>query len=293
MQREAETSLPEGLVQLYRPLRQLGYRFLGPLDFLARVMNGKRDFPPIHLRRHVGPLSSFEGSGAEFMAYLRLICELRPDERVLDLGCGCGQMALQLKDYLDREAGSYCGMDLHRASIRWCARNIANTQRNFTFQYMDVRSHAYNRRGRLAADDYTFPFDSAEFNFVVAKSVFTHLRPAEVDNYIKEIARVLAKGGRSLMTFFLLNARQKEWQKAGLNKLDFRFGDSTWRYVRQSSPESAVAYDEQYATGLLQKHGLRLKRPIIYGRWPGNPEGLSLQDILLVEKDRDTRSLSD
>jgi SAM-dependent methyltransferase len=256
-------------------------------------MNGKKDLPPIYLRRHVGPLSSFEASGAEFMAYLRLICELLPNERVLDLGCGCGQLAIQLEDYLDRGASNYSGMDLHRASIRWCERYIANTHHNFTFQYMDVHSQAYNRRGRLAAHDYTFPYESGAFNFVIAKSVFTHLRPAEVDNYIKEIARVLAKGGRSLMTFFLLNVRQRELQTAGENKLDFRFGDSDWRYVRRNSPESAAAYDERFVMDLLQEHGLRLKRPIIYGRWTGNAEGLSLQDILLVEKDSRSEPLSE
>jgi ubiquinone/menaquinone biosynthesis C-methylase UbiE len=37
------------------------------------------------------------------------------------------------------------------------------------------------------------------------KSLFTHIRPAEVENYLREMARVLKPGGRCLAAFFMLN----------------------------------------------------------------------------------------
>ena len=43
----------------------------GRLDYAVRALNCKADLPPLHLRRYVGPLGSFESSGAEFMGYLR------------------------------------------------------------------------------------------------------------------------------------------------------------------------------------------------------------------------------
>jgi hypothetical protein len=45
-----------------------------------------------------------------------------------------------------------------------------------------------------------------------------------------------------------------------------------------------VAYEESYVLELLDKHALTLKAPIYYGHWSGREDGLSFQDILLLEK---------
>jgi SAM-dependent methyltransferase len=193
-------------------------------------------------------------------------------------------MPLQLVDFLDAQAGSYRGFDLHQPSIDWCQRHIANRHVNFVFTYADIFSRAYNRRGRIAAAEYHFPFPSQSFDLVIAKSVFTHMLPAAMENYLNEIARVLAPSGRALLTFFLLNEEQQSKEAASLNQLEFRFGDSQCRFVHASSPESAVAYDESFVLSLLHSHGLRLKAPIYFGTWSGYAEGLSFQDLLLVER---------
>lgn len=272
------------MIRALKAGRRWAYKGLTPFDYLWRAINGKSELPPLHLRRHVGPLRSFETSGAEFMAYLRLLCRLQPTERVLDIGCGCGQMALQLLDYLNPQ-GSYVGLDIHRPSINWCLRNIGRRHANFKFQYLDVKSDAYNPRGRESAESFSFPFETGEFEVILLKSVFTHMRPQGVDNYLRETARLLSNNGRCLATLFLLNEQQRQLAARGLNELDFAFGDDgTCRWVYKHSPESAIAYDEGYVLGLLEKHGLALKQPILYGSWSGLSEGLSFQDILLLEK---------
>jgi SAM-dependent methyltransferase len=149
------------------------------------------------------------------MGHLRTLAGLRPDERVLDIGCGCGQMALHLSKYLDSNA---------------------------------------------------------------------HMRPAEVDNYLREVARLLKNKGRCLATFFLLNEQQARLAREGKNALKFDYGQGVWRYRYEHSPESAVAYEESYVLELLDKHALTLKAPIYYGHWSGREDGLSFQDILLLEK---------
>lgn len=276
-------SLPAPVVTALRVARQLGYICLEPLDYCARIVNGKRDFPPLHLRRYVGPLRTFEMSGAEFMAYLKLLCKLKPSESVLDVGCGCGLMALHLADYLGA-AGRYAGIDIHSPSISWCQSHIGSKYPNFTFAFMDVRSRAYNPRGQYPAEDYSFEFGDREFDLVLLKSVFTHMRPAEVDNYIGEVARVLSNNGRCLMTFFLLNEEQTELARKGSNRLNFSHGEGPWRYVYPNSPESAIAFDERHVLEMLHSHGLELSEPVWYGAWTGRVDGLSYQDLLLVRK---------
>jgi ubiquinone/menaquinone biosynthesis C-methylase UbiE len=271
------------LVNVLRAGRTFAYLLLTPFDYLCRLINGKADFPPLHLRRHVGPLRSFEASGAEFMSYLQVLVGLQPSERVLDVGCGCGLMALYLKDYLDKQ-GSYVGVDLHGPSINWCRRHIGSEHRNFEFEHIDVQSLAYNPRGEVKGESFSFPYDSESFDVVLLKSVFTHMRPAEVDNYLKEVARMLKGNGRCLATFFLLNQQQRNPATEDRNALKFSFGTEEWRYVYEHSPESASAYDEGYILKLLEKRGLKLSAPIYYGQWSGRKDGLSFQDMLVMER---------
>jgi ubiquinone/menaquinone biosynthesis C-methylase UbiE len=116
----------------------------------------------LHLRRHVGPLRTFEASGAEFMSYLRLLLDLQANAQLLDIGCGCGLMALYLKDYLDNN-GTYTGVDIHGPSISWCTNHIKHPNFRFT-QIADAK----------------LPFAAQSFDVILLKSVFTHLRPAAV-----------------------------------------------------------------------------------------------------------------
>jgi SAM-dependent methyltransferase len=192
-------------------------------------------------------------------------------------------MALYLKDYL-HETGSYAGVDLHAPSINWCSKRINSSRASFDFRHIDVQSLAYNPKGNLSGDNFTFPFDSGSFDVILFKSVFTHLRPAEVENYLKEAARLLKLGGRCLATFFLLNHEQESLAAEAPNALKFSFGDERWRYVYEHSPESACAYAESFILSLLEKHDLTLARPAYYGTWSGRQDGLSFQDMLLIKR---------
>jgi SAM-dependent methyltransferase len=267
---------------IYRAVRETAYKAIEPLDFLVRVINGKKDFPPVYLRRYVGPLREFEKSGAEFLAYLKLLCYLQSDEKILDIGSGCGLMALYLLDHLGKE-GTYDGVEIHKPSVTWCEKHITKNHHQFIFTHIDVKNSLYNPDGQYEAQEFAFPFPDGLFDVILLKSVFTHMRPAETENYLKEISRLLSEKGRCLATFFLLNPRQEELAQNGLNTLEFKFGDETWRYMRKSSPESAIAYNEVSLINIITRYSLNVKKKI-YGTWSGLHDGLSYQDILILEK---------
>ena len=192
-------------------------------------------------------------------------------------------MAIVLQGYLDVN-GAYTGVDIHKPSIAWCTSKIAERHSNFRFEHIDVLNRAFNPTGIHPAESYVFPFEPAAFDVILLKSVFTHMRPTEVENYLQEMLRVLKPDGRCLVTLFLLNEEQRELAAEGKQRFVFNFGDGPWRYIYPQRPESAVAYDESYILDLLTKYGFKLTEPIHYGTWSGRRDGLSFQDILILRK---------
>jgi SAM-dependent methyltransferase len=221
-----------------------------------------------------------EPSAAEFVAYAKLLCGATADASVLDIGCGFGMLGLRLKPFL-RHPGRYVGVDVDHRAIRWAKRHVVSDNASFEFLYLDVRNDAYNPSGTHRATEFDIPVPSRSFDLIVHKSVFTHLRPEEVRNYLAQTARLLKPGGTCLATFFLLNEVQARSAKEGHNTIDFRFGDPTWRFAVREMPELAVAYAEEALQSWVAAAGLTTKRTY-YGTWTGRPDGLSYQDMLLL-----------
>lgn len=274
--------MPPATLRLLRSVRGAGLLALDPIDYASRAINNQRSLPPFHLRREVGDPSIFESSGAEFLAYSKLLCGLWRDERVLDIGCGCGLMALFLEDYLG-ETGAYLGIDVQANAIRWCQSHISSRSPNFEFRHIDVRNRRYNPRGDAAK--LRVPGGDGAFDFIIVKSVFTHLLQPDIEQYLAEISRLLSDGGRCLASWFLLPSTK--WRPAHRREtLSFAYGDGVCRYESERSPETAVAYAEPHVRRLLDQYGLQLREPVHGGTWSGEPGGLSTQDLTVIEKRR-------
>ena len=128
---------------------------------------------------------------------------LQPGERVLDVGCGTGRLAAPLLDHLG-PAGSYEGFDRDASRIDWCNEHIAPLHPKFRFRTVSVFNSS-RQKGDLPAGKLSFPYPDADFDLVFLFSVFTHMLPEGVERYLAEIRRVLRPGGRSVITWFLLN----------------------------------------------------------------------------------------
>lgn len=222
----------------------------------------------------------FRTAGAELRELLVDLGGLSPQEDVLDVGSGVGRVAVGLAGWLQ---GHYEGIDVVRRGIRWCQQAITPRYPNFHFQVADVYNRHYNPMGRYLASEYRFPFEDQSFDFVVLTSVFTHLLPADRNNYISEIARVLRPAGRCFATFFLLDDEARRSMENGRSGLDFRFRRLGYWTNNERIPEAAVAYEETDVLAELERNRLRIAK-IQYGIWSGRSGGEGWQDIVVAER---------
>lgn len=246
---------------------------------------GRRDrlVPSRHRLDFVGD-SDFRATGEEFLLHFRELAGLRPNDRVLDVGCGIGRMARVLVGEL-RPPGSYDGFDVVAEAIDWCGRHYRHTPAPFRFRHADVRNARYHPGGSSSAADFRFPYEDASFDLVLAISVFTHLLADAADNYLRQISRVLAPGGRLFATWFLLGGDE---ETRGSPALSFSHPLGAARVTDPAVPEAAVAYQLRWLHERLQAHGLRLREPVRAGSWRGT-EGRSFQDIAVAESTRTLR----
>lgn len=216
--------------------------------------------------------------GDRFLELFRTMGGLRPEDRVLEVGCSVGRMALPLTGYLV-PPGSYEGIDIVRASIRWCRAAIGRKAKHFHFTHADVFNGEYNRGGRIAAEQYTFPFPDGAFDFVFLTSVFTHMLPASITRYLGEIRRVLKPGGRVLATFFLIPAAP-----AGGGAWIGHDGPG-YRTSNPDRPEEAIAYDEAVVREWFRASNLAIVEPVHRGTWTNFERGLTYQDTIVAVRE--------
>jgi SAM-dependent methyltransferase len=189
------------------------------------------------------------------------VAGLTPSSHVLDVGCGFGRLAVGLADYLNAD-GSYDGFDIVPEAVNWCAANIRGQYGNIRFQHADIYSKEYNQHGRIKAHKYRFPFEDETFDIVALVSIFAHLSPAESDNYVGEISRVLKPKGRCFATY--PSAKRKSRRQMSCRDSIIRFQEAEQdlgihRSDIKKMPELAVGYDEGFVRGCYTKHGMSAK----------------------------------
>ena len=116
-------------------------------------------------------------------------CGLRPQHRLLDVGCGALRGGIHFIRYLD--PGHYHGIDMNASLIR--AGQTVEL----------VEAGLQDRRPRLLVNDaFEFARFDAKFEFALAVSVFTHLPINSIQRCLINLAAVLEPGGRFYATYF-------------------------------------------------------------------------------------------
>jgi len=113
---------------------------------------------------------------------------LKPDHKLIDIGCGCLRGGLHFMRYLD--AGNYYGIDVNRSLIE--------------AGVMEIKKEGLDDKlPTLLVDDH-FRLDKfgEEFDYMVSVSLFTHLPMNIIIRCLSMASRVLKSNGIFFATFF-------------------------------------------------------------------------------------------
>jgi SAM-dependent methyltransferase len=242
-----------------------------------RVFGGRTDRPPLRLRRHTGALGGYESAVRDTLRIIDDLHLVPPGGCILDIGCGPGAMTQGLLDRVGAE-GSYVGFDVHRPSVDWCRRRWHGDPR-CRFELAQLESPYATQPGR-PVDRYVFPLPDGAADFVLAKSVFTHLLPAEAERYLCEIGRTLRRGHPALLTALLFGPGSRT--AIGRSRL-FQGGEESGlvRWRSDLRPQSAVAYERGYFEEFVRRAGLTVQW-LSTGFFPGDAESLAAQEVLVI-----------
>jgi SAM-dependent methyltransferase len=212
----------------------------------AKVKLRGQLLPPQRLMSQVP--GNFPQVGREFLGYFTELGGLTPNQRILDIGCGPGRMAIPLTGFLS-PSGRYDGIDDWPEAISWCSENISTRFANFHFERI--------------ATSAPWPFEDASFDMAILGAI-SRLTKEEFLNSMREAGRVLSVGGTYIGTCFLI--------------ADASPADETLR--PKAHP---VSFTEDELKSAFASAGMSVDA-IHRGRWNGYSAGLSYQDLLIAHK---------
>jgi SAM-dependent methyltransferase len=163
-------------------------------------------------REHIGGL--WEQMGIFQFEYL-VSQGLKPEHRLLDVGCGSLGGGIHFVRYLDD--GNYYGLDIEQRLLdagRTELAQVGLADRNVSL----IADNAF-RVGKFGE----------QFPYALAQSVFTHLSLNVIMRCLSEVEKVLLPGGQFYATFFCNPSRR-------LNVEPFRAAEEITAYADRDPP---------------------------------------------------------
>jgi SAM-dependent methyltransferase len=211
--------------------------------------------------------------------------------RCLKSAAASGRNAFSLR-YLLPAGGSYDGFESCDYKIDFLNRFFHPAHPNFCFRWADIHNTFYDPSGRVSAAAYRFPAEHASMDLVFATSVFTHMLPANVAHYFREVARILRPDGRGIFSFFLLDHdRSNQLRPLHFSRPDFNFDHSYGEYggdfaiAAPNNPEFMTAYSLNLIRQMATAAGLVFALAPVPGLWSGSVAvSIGAQDLIVLQK---------
>lgn len=263
--------------KMRRVARRLVYL---PIDFFDSISGKRNPMVPPKGMIFTGS-GNFEQSGKALVQLCIDYANLKPDGALLDVGCGIGRLAIPLTQYLTTN-GKYEGFDVVPDGINWCKEKVSSKYPHFNFTYTPLRNDLYNLDTQQEAHQFVFPYTDNTFDVVVLTSVFTHMQPAEVQHYLKQIKRVLKPGGSCLSTFFIMDENTPEILKQNKDLMQFKFEYDTYYLHDDKVKDANIAFKKNAIQSMASNAHLNIKL-FNNGWWKGGDKSASLnyQDLVI------------
>lgn len=187
---------------------------------------------------------------------------LEKKDTLVDIGCGSGRLAYQLKDYLSD--GVYYGFDILPELIQY-AEKICD-RKNFNFKVLTASQIEKN----------LIPLEDNSIDWITFFSVCTHLPHKNSFLYLQEACRILKPGGKILISFLEFKIPE--------HFINFKV------YVNDNRPEPVLNQFVSLDAWKMWIHDLQLNLSKYY---PGNTKYIKIsenesdtlgQSIIILEK---------
>lgn len=189
----------------------------------------------LHHRAFVGPPRRYDRVGRLQLDTMRAL-GLRPEHRLLDIGCGSLRAGKHFIPYLER--GHYFGIEPNRWLVE---EGIAK----------ELGRRAFEARQPSFRYESDFPLSGfgVRFHFMIAQSIFTHASARQIERCLSQVAAALEPDG-----IFVAN---------------FLPGDTDYTGEEWVYPECCT-YTLGFLQSLAGKHGLSCESFELEKPWPGD-----------------------